>query len=100
LAPDKLRALDETTAAAILNVVFDSGINFIDTSIEGGRSEELIGRSSLGDARSISSFRSAGACPMALAACKMTLARRQHPVIEDDLVDVGEDTVGHAKYSQ
>lgn len=32
-------------AAKILNAVLDTGINFIDTSIDYGRSEELIGRS-------------------------------------------------------
>ena len=32
-------------AAAVLNAVLDSGINYIDTSIDYGQSEELIGRS-------------------------------------------------------
>lgn len=40
----ELRALDEASAGAILNAVLDAGINFIDTSIDYGRSEELIGR--------------------------------------------------------
>lgn len=40
----ELRALDEASAGAILNAVLDAGINFIDTSIDYGHSEELIGR--------------------------------------------------------
>jgi aryl-alcohol dehydrogenase-like predicted oxidoreductase len=32
------------TAKRVLNAVLDAGINFIDTSIDYGRSEELIGR--------------------------------------------------------
>ncbi|MFN8637867.1 MAG: aldo/keto reductase [Dehalococcoidia bacterium] len=40
----ELRSLDEAGASAILNAVLDAGINFIDTSIDYGRSEELIGR--------------------------------------------------------
>jgi aryl-alcohol dehydrogenase-like predicted oxidoreductase len=42
----ELRAdVSEKDAAQILNAVLDAGINFIDTSIDYGRSEELIGRS-------------------------------------------------------
>ncbi len=37
-------ALADDDAAALLNTVLDEGINFIDTSIDYGRSEELIGR--------------------------------------------------------
>jgi aryl-alcohol dehydrogenase-like predicted oxidoreductase len=41
----ELRAdVSERDAAKILNAVLDAGINFIDTSIDYGRSEELIGR--------------------------------------------------------
>ena len=40
----ELRALDDAGAEAILNAVIDAGINFIDRSIDYGRSEELIGR--------------------------------------------------------
>ena len=40
----ELRALEENEAEKILNAVLDAGINFIDTSIDYGRSEELIGR--------------------------------------------------------
>jgi aryl-alcohol dehydrogenase-like predicted oxidoreductase len=40
----ELRALEEPAASAILNAVLAAGINFIDTSIDYGRSEELIGR--------------------------------------------------------
>jgi aryl-alcohol dehydrogenase-like predicted oxidoreductase len=36
--------LTDEDAAALLNTVLDSGVNFIDTSIDYGRSEELIGR--------------------------------------------------------
>jgi aryl-alcohol dehydrogenase-like predicted oxidoreductase len=37
-------ALTDATAENVLNEVLDAGINFIDTSIDYGRSEELIGR--------------------------------------------------------
>ena len=37
-------AIDDDEAARLLNAVLDSGINLIDTSIDYGRSEELIGR--------------------------------------------------------
>jgi aryl-alcohol dehydrogenase-like predicted oxidoreductase len=40
----ELRALDDDNADKILNAVLDNGINLIDTSIDYGRSEELIGR--------------------------------------------------------
>ena len=36
--------VSDTEAEQLLNLVLDSGINFIDTSIDYGRSEELIGR--------------------------------------------------------
>src|SRR3954454_5825478 len=36
--------VSDTQAEQVLNAVLDSGINFIDTSIDYGRSEELIGR--------------------------------------------------------
>ena len=37
-------ALSDDEASALLNTVLDEGINFIDTSIDYGRSEELIGK--------------------------------------------------------
>lgn len=37
--------ISDGAAAKVLNAVLDAGINFIDTSIDYGRSEELIGRS-------------------------------------------------------
>ncbi|MSP21824.1 MAG: aldo/keto reductase [Dehalococcoidia bacterium] len=40
----ELRSVEETAASAVLNAVLAAGINFIDTSIDYGRSEELIGR--------------------------------------------------------
>ena len=40
----ELRALDDGSAERVLNAVLDGGINLIDTSIDYGRSEELIGR--------------------------------------------------------
>ena len=40
----ELRALEEDAAGKILNAVLDAGINFIDTSVDYGRSEELIGK--------------------------------------------------------
>src|SRR5271163_4230560 len=36
--------VSDETAERVLNAVLDAGINFIDTSIDYGRSEELIGR--------------------------------------------------------
>ncbi len=36
--------VSDETAQRVLNAVLDAGINFIDTSIDYGRSEELIGR--------------------------------------------------------
>ena len=36
--------ISDETAEQVLNTVLDAGINFIDTSIDYGRSEELIGR--------------------------------------------------------
>ena len=38
------RSVTEEHAEAVLNAVLDAGINFIDTSIDYGRSEELIGK--------------------------------------------------------
>lgn len=38
------RAIDDDEAGRLLNAVLDEGINLIDTSIDYGRSEELIGR--------------------------------------------------------
>jgi aryl-alcohol dehydrogenase-like predicted oxidoreductase len=37
-------AIDDEAASALLNAVLDEGINLIDTSIDYGRSEDLIGR--------------------------------------------------------
>src|ERR1700690_3726897 len=37
-------AIDDDSAGKVLNAVLDGGINLIDTSIDYGRSEELIGR--------------------------------------------------------
>src|SRR6266436_1903977 len=36
--------INDSTAERVLNAVLDAGINFIDTSIDYGRSEELMGR--------------------------------------------------------
>src|SRR5271166_180949 len=36
--------VSDETAERVLNAVLDAGVNFIDTSIDYGRSEELIGR--------------------------------------------------------
>ena len=36
--------IDDEDAGRLLNALLDEGINFIDTSIDYGRSEELIGR--------------------------------------------------------
>jgi aryl-alcohol dehydrogenase-like predicted oxidoreductase len=40
----RARALTDNEAGQVLNAVLDSGINLIDTSVDYGRSEELIGR--------------------------------------------------------
>ena len=37
-------AVDDAAAEKVLNAVLDGGINFIDTSVDYGQSEELIGR--------------------------------------------------------
>jgi aryl-alcohol dehydrogenase-like predicted oxidoreductase len=42
--PGRGPAVDDKTAGQVLHAVLDSGINLIDTSIDYGRSEELIGR--------------------------------------------------------
>jgi aryl-alcohol dehydrogenase-like predicted oxidoreductase len=42
--PGRGPAVDDETAGQVLNAVLDYGINLIDTSIDYGRSEELIGR--------------------------------------------------------
>ena len=42
--PPKARALDERTAIAFINEVVDRGITYIDTSIDYGLSEQLIGK--------------------------------------------------------
>src|ERR1700722_19832349 len=42
--PGRGTAVDDETAGQVLNAVLDYGINLIDTSIDYGRSEELIGR--------------------------------------------------------
>ncbi len=36
--------IDDADAAVLLNAVLDGGINLIDTSVDYGRSEEVIGR--------------------------------------------------------
>ena len=43
-AGDRGRPIEDDEAGRILNAVLDAGINFIDTSIDYGRSEEFIGR--------------------------------------------------------
>ncbi len=43
-AGDRGRPIEDEEAGRILNAVLDAGINFIDTSIDYGRSEEFIGR--------------------------------------------------------
>ncbi len=43
-AGDRGRPIEEDDAGRVLNAVLDAGINFIDTSIDYGRSEEFIGR--------------------------------------------------------
>src|ERR1035437_8887735 len=42
--PPQARAIDERDAIRFLNQVIDLGINYVDTSIDYGRSEELIGK--------------------------------------------------------
>lgn len=43
-AGERGRPIDDDEAGRVLNAVLDAGINFIDTSIDYGRSEEFIGR--------------------------------------------------------
>ena len=43
-AGDRGRPIEDDEAGRVLNAVLDAGINFIDTSIDYGRSEEYIGR--------------------------------------------------------
>ena len=43
-AGDRGRPIDDDEAGRVLNAVLDAGINFIDTSIDYGRSEEFIGK--------------------------------------------------------
>jgi len=61
-APTGPRVEDED-AGALLNSVLDSGVNFIDTSIDYGRSEELIGRY-IGHRRDEYFLASKCGCPM------------------------------------
>jgi aryl-alcohol dehydrogenase-like predicted oxidoreductase len=61
-APTGPKLTDEE-AGALLNTVLDSGINFIDTSIDYGRSEELIGRY-IGHRRDEYFLASKCGCPM------------------------------------
>jgi aryl-alcohol dehydrogenase-like predicted oxidoreductase len=55
--------ISDEDAGALLNAVLDSGINFIDTSIDYGRSEELIGRY-IGHRRDEYFLASKCGCPM------------------------------------
>src|SRR5215471_18579647 len=57
------RSIDETQAGDVLRAVLDSGINYIDTSIDYGISEELIGKY-LGDRRSEYFLASKCGCPV------------------------------------
>ena len=43
--PPRGPAIDDAQAGRLLNALLDAGINLIDTSVDYGRSEELIGRS-------------------------------------------------------
>src|SRR5579862_9760595 len=52
-------------AGTLLNAVLDSGVNFIDTSIDYGRSEELIGRY-IGHRRDEYFLASKCGCPLSL----------------------------------
>jgi aryl-alcohol dehydrogenase-like predicted oxidoreductase len=55
--------ISDEDASALLNAVLDSGVNFIDTSIDYGRSEELIGRY-IGHRRDEYFLASKCGCPM------------------------------------
>jgi predicted aldo/keto reductase-like oxidoreductase len=54
--------ITESTAEQVLNAVLDAGINFIDTSIDYGRSEELMGRFIAHRVLNTSSPRNAAVC--------------------------------------
>jgi aryl-alcohol dehydrogenase-like predicted oxidoreductase len=63
----RARAISDEEAGQVLNAVLDSGINLIDTSVDYGRSEELIGRH-IGHRRDEYFLASKCGCPLNLAA--------------------------------
>jgi aryl-alcohol dehydrogenase-like predicted oxidoreductase len=63
----RARALTDDEAGQVLNAVLDSGINLVDTSVDYGRSEELIGRH-IGHRRDEYFLASKCGCPLNLPA--------------------------------
>ena len=64
--PPRGPAIDDAQAGRLLNELLDAGINLIDTSVDYGRSEELIGRSVSGR-RDEYFLASKCGCPLSLA---------------------------------
>src|ERR1035441_7802478 len=62
-------AIDDQEAGRLLNAVLDGGINLIDTSIDYGRSEELIGQY-LGHRRGEYFLASKCGCQIGRASCR------------------------------
>jgi len=77
------RPVDDDQAKAILNAVLDSGINYIDTSIDYGLSEERIGRF-IGHRRS--EFFVASKCGCALGATSAPGERQPHVFTRENVV--------------
>src|SRR5579872_6231340 len=65
--PPRARAIDDGEAGRLLNGLLDGGITLIDTSIDYGRSEELIGRH-IGGRRDEYFLASKCGCPLELPA--------------------------------
>lgn len=74
------REVTDDQASAILNGVLDAGINFIDTSIDYGRSEELIGEH-ISQRRSEYYLASKCGCPVVVDA-----ATREHVYTRENIV--------------
>ena len=74
----ELRKIPENEADNILNLVLDSGINFIDTSIDYGASEELIGKY-ISHRRSEYFLASKCGCPLG--------SLKEHVFTRDNIID-------------
>ena len=70
--------VSDTEAEKVLNAVLDSGINFIDTSIDYGRSEEMIGKY-ISNRRGEYYLASKCGCVVGAQGCDHVPRRREHP---------------------